>query len=85
MRSPFPGMDPYVEATGVWHTFHHAFLTSCHDLLNERLPANYVATLSERVELIDEEDLGIRTRIIGPDVADVHDPRTDATKSAALR
>ena len=76
MPSPFPGMDPYVEATGVWQTFHHAFLTSCHDLLNERLPEGDVATLTQRVELIDEEDLGLRTRIVGPDVAVLHDPQS---------
>lgn len=86
MPSPFPGMDPYIEATGAWQTFHHAFLTSCHDLLNECLPPNYIATLGERVELIDDGDLGIRARVVGPDVAVVHDPRSAtpaATGSAA--
>lgn len=23
MKSPFPGMDPYIEACNVWRDFHH--------------------------------------------------------------
>ena len=52
MLSPFPGMDPYVESTGICSNLHHALITACHDLLNERLPANYVAAIEERVLMI---------------------------------
>jgi len=79
MPSPFPGMDLYIETTGVWPTFHHAFLTACHDQLNERLPANYVATLGERVELIDEEELELGSQIVGLDVAVVRDTAVPAS------
>lgn len=82
MPSPFPGMDPYIEANGLWATFHHAFLTSCHDVLNECLPPNYVAILGERLELLDEKDLGLVSRVAVPDVAVVHDPTVEAGRSA---
>ena len=27
MPSPFPGMDPYLEAQGLWESFHAAMVT----------------------------------------------------------
>ncbi|HEX5244628.1 MAG TPA: DUF4058 family protein [Tepidisphaeraceae bacterium] len=74
MRSPFPGMDPYVEATGIWSNFHHALITACHDLLNERLPANYVAAIEERVLMIGDAQEGRLARLAEPDVAVLHGP-----------
>lgn len=49
MPSPFPGMDPYVEAMNRWADFHQEFLVRCRAQLNERLPDNYAATLGERI------------------------------------
>lgn len=72
MHSPFPGMDPYVEATGIWSNFHHALITSCHDLLNERLPANYVAAIEERVLMIGDTEEDRPARLVEPDVAVLH-------------
>ena len=68
MPSPFPGMDPYVDATGIWSSFHHAFLTTCADQLNERLPAAYAAVIEERIQLLSDEDLGLAKRVAEPDV-----------------
>jgi hypothetical protein len=65
MPNPFPGMNPFIEATGAWSTFHHAFLNACHDLLNERLPGNYVARIEERVTVVAEEE---QSSIVFPDV-----------------
>jgi hypothetical protein len=51
MPSPFPGIDPYLEAQEYWGDFHPSFTTYCRDLLNELLPDGYVAQLGEQVRL----------------------------------
>ena len=38
MKSPFPGMDPYLEEH--WRDVHHSFLTYARDEMQDRLPAN---------------------------------------------
>src|SRR5689334_10241723 len=53
MSSPFPGVDPYVEAVGLWEVFHPGFLTYCRDALNEILPGQYAATFGARLELVN--------------------------------
>lgn len=73
MPSPFPGMDPYIEALERWPGFHHAFLVRCADQLNARLPDDYVATLGERIEMVEEQDFNKRIRGYGPDVTVAHD------------
>ena len=37
MPSPFPGVDPYLEQSGVWRDFHARVVTYTCDALNERL------------------------------------------------
>ncbi|HEX4795002.1 MAG TPA: DUF4058 family protein [Humisphaera sp.] len=70
MRSPFPGLDPYIEASGKWADFHTDFLVGCREQLNQRLPDNYVASLNERIQLLSQDDRGeITSHIILPDVA----------------
>jgi hypothetical protein len=53
MPSPFPGVDPYIEALGRWQGFHARFVTYCGDALNDVLPEQYVAELGEHVYLVD--------------------------------
>lgn len=53
MSSPFPGVDPYVEAVGLWEVFHPGFLTYCRDALNEILPGHYAASIGSRLELVN--------------------------------
>lgn len=65
MASPFPGMDPYLEAGHLWHTVHtHLVVHICEDLQPQVLP-HYVASSEERVlvgplEEGLEPDVGIR-------------------------
>jgi hypothetical protein len=40
MKSPFPGMDPYIEACGLWGDFQHSLI----DAISRRL----AETTSER-------------------------------------
>lgn len=53
MPSPFPGMDPFLEAGGFWRDFHLRFLAACGDQLAERLPDNYVTRYEERSYLLE--------------------------------
>lgn len=67
MPSPFPGMDPYIEARDRWPDFHHSFIHECRAAINAQLPDNYVATINERVQTIALEDGGKRASL--PDVS----------------
>ncbi|MCQ3929517.1 MAG: hypothetical protein DPW16_03580 [Chloroflexi bacterium] len=51
MASPFPGFDPYIEQPAYWSMFHTRFGGFICDLLNEQLPAPYVAVINPRLEI----------------------------------
>ena len=42
MRSPFPGMDPYIEACGLWGDFHNRLISAIQDVLDEAAPDRYL-------------------------------------------
>jgi hypothetical protein len=48
MRSPFPGMDPYIEACGLWEDFHEALIAQIRDALAQSVPDHYVVRFNER-------------------------------------
>lgn len=58
MPSPFPGMDPYLEAPGLWPDVHDELISAIRNLLNRNLPAHYHARTRERVYISDETDPG---------------------------
>src|SRR5438552_138529 len=62
MKSPFPGMDPYLENPFRWSSVHGGLITATMAELNTRLPPRYVAGMGERITIIDPE------RGIYPDV-----------------
>ena len=47
MPSPFPGMDPYLEAH--WGDIHHAIVNYARDAIQEQLPNQLFARMEERV------------------------------------
>lgn len=51
MPSPFPGMDPYLEASDIWPDFHDALAAQIRGELNRTLPAPYYARLEMRPEI----------------------------------
>src|SRR5262245_14272625 len=68
MPSPFPGMDPYLEAPDIWPDFHDRLADQLSAQLNHTLPTPYYARLEMRPEIgIVEEGRAFR-RIV-PDVA----------------
>ncbi len=53
MTSPFPGVDPYLEAQGYWPDFHARFITYWAEALNDVLPDHYEARIDERLSLVE--------------------------------
>jgi Protein of unknown function (DUF4058) len=51
MPSPFPGMDPYLEAPDIWPDVHNSLAGEIRAALNERLPAPYYARVEMRQEV----------------------------------
>ncbi|MFO0959604.1 MAG: DUF4058 family protein [Isosphaeraceae bacterium] len=56
MDSPFPGIDPYIEAQGFWPDFHARLLTYLCDRLNDHLPGLYAARMEEEIRLVQPDD-----------------------------
>src|SRR6266404_5554762 len=51
MPSPFPGMDPYLEAPDIWPDFHDHLASEIGAHLNQILPPQYFARLEMRPEI----------------------------------
>src|SRR5262245_34226870 len=65
MSSPFPGMDPYLEAPEIWRGFHHSLADEIIAQLNARLSPRYYADVEVRTVL---EKVGMATtKTVDPD------------------
>jgi hypothetical protein len=62
-KSPFPGMDPYLEQ--FWQDVHARLILYACDQLEDQLPGNLIARVEERV-VLETEDLDERS--VYPDV-----------------
>jgi Uma2 family endonuclease len=69
MKSPFPGMDPYLEQH--WGDVHHDLITFAQGLLNEQLPPDLRARVEERILL----ELPSENHVYYPDVRVVEHER----------
>ncbi|HPM81235.1 MAG TPA: DUF4058 family protein [Candidatus Anammoximicrobium sp.] len=78
MRSPFPGMDPYLEAH--WGDIHTTFMVYARNQLNSQLPDDLQAHVQESLAVIEDEE---RKRTVYPDVRVVEDSGMSAAESAA--
>jgi hypothetical protein len=78
MKSPFPGMDPFLEHPAFWSDFHFTFINYWREAIADALPPNYEATLGERVYLVEHDP---EMRKLGfPDVAVMHDDLPSSTQ-----
>jgi hypothetical protein len=81
MASPFPGMDPLLEAPAYWPDFHATFINYWREAIADALPPNYEASLGERVYLVEHEP---DARKLGyPDVAVTHSETETPFEQAA--
>lgn len=62
MPSPFPGLDPYLEAH--WRDVHTALMIYTRDTLQEHLPPDLFARVEKGVQV----DTDLESRLISPDV-----------------
>jgi len=69
MKSPFSGMDPYIEYGRLWKDFHGHLIEKIYDVVSAALPRKYVARAGERsyISLIEEEEK--QERQFEPDVS----------------
>src|SRR5436190_24328860 len=58
MKSPFPGMDPYIEACGLWEDFHHALIEEIKNTLNQAVSDRYLVRTAERGYVVLADDSG---------------------------
>jgi hypothetical protein len=65
VKSPFPGMDPYLEQD--WLDVHSRLVTYICDQLQDRLPGDLCARMESRV-LVEDEDESVEPRVRHPDV-----------------
>lgn len=76
MSSPFPGMDPFLEDSAEWGTFHTRLITIIGDQLANIISPHFFVRLEQRVYITDLDALEPARRSIIPDVYVVTTPRS---------
>ena len=79
MRSPFPGMDPYLERH--WRDVHADLISLARTVLNKELPNDLIARMEERIVIDDLQHATQRT--IFPDVRVYEDPTSAKSENAS--
>lgn len=69
MPSPFPGMDPYIEACGLWEDFHKHLIEQIAWQLAGVAPERYVVRTGERSYLVLVQSEGKKEYPFLPDVS----------------
>lgn len=67
MKSPFPGMDPFIEARGLWPDFHHHLICDIKCALAEVAPERYVVRTGVRTYVVIVESEGKENHSIASD------------------
>ncbi len=87
MNSPFPGMDPYLEAH--WLDVHTSLVSGSRDVLNQLLPPDLVASAEERIAIESEHNdvhrFGPDVRVFEPQSALESDDRGSLAVAAPYR
>src|SRR5438874_1904343 len=68
MKSPFPGMDPYIEACGLWGDFHDDLVGEMKRALAAVVPERYFVRTGERSYVVLVESEGKVAHPFLPDV-----------------
>jgi hypothetical protein len=69
MKSPFPGMDPYIEACKLWGDFHRDLISDIKRSLARSAPERYLVRTEERSYLVLVEAEGKQDYSFLPDVS----------------
>lgn len=74
VKSPFPGMDPYLERPSGWRGVHTRLIVVISNLINEGLPDNFAVQIEGRLRVLDQSMRGIQSDIIPDLFLKRHDP-----------
>ena len=66
MKSPFPGMDPYLEHPALWPDVHNSLIAALRDVLAEAVAPRYYVALEQRAYLLTPDDIVLVGR---PDIS----------------
>src|SRR5262245_55167511 len=69
MKSPFPGMDPYIELCGLWEGFHGHLIEAIYQAIATVLPRGYIVDTAVRSYIVLLESEGKAEHLTKPDVA----------------
>jgi hypothetical protein len=79
MRSPFPGMDPYLDDPGAWAGVHSALIAILREALNRQLGPGFVADGGTSVYILSLEE----RRWMCPDVFVIETPSPEPVSTRA--
>lgn len=82
MKSPFPGMDPYLESPQLWPNVHQGLIVAVQELLNKVLLPRYACVAEERVYVAPDPYPGL-AKVRVPDVHVTPIPSNSAANLAA--
>lgn len=82
MQPPFPGMDPYLEASGLWPDVHHRLITVLCDQIQTQLNPQYTAVITPYVAFESLEIAPVRLAAV-PDIG-VLETELSAASGAAV-
>jgi hypothetical protein len=68
MKSPFPGMDPFIEACGLWEDFHTHLIEKIYEELADTVPERYIVRTGERSYVVLTDANGNKSYPFRPDV-----------------
>ena len=57
MPSPFPGMNPFLEASAIWPGFHSSMIATIRTAINGIAPGQYFADIEQRVFVVKPGDV----------------------------
>ncbi len=83
MQSPFPGMDPYIEAQGPWGDFHQKLIGEIERVLSAQVPERYLVRLEERSYVALAGVEGKEERPFLPDVRVTAEPSKSRKRGKA--
>jgi Protein of unknown function (DUF4058) len=69
VKSPFPGMDPYIEGCGLWEDFHSHLIQKIGEKLADVAPERYLVRTGERSYVVLVESEGKKKYPFLPDVS----------------
>jgi Protein of unknown function (DUF4058) len=69
MKSPFPGMDSYIETSGLWEDFHNHLVEKVGERLADAAPDRYLVRTGERSYVVLVESESKKSYAFLPDVS----------------